>query len=468
MTSASAFEALVWARRQKVGGAGRKAVLNMLAEFADKMTWECFPGIATLAEATELDERSVRRALDRLEEDGFIDRRRPRRPDGTLGRYVIRLNPHGEQVVTSNVPPASSDSGDEENTIFNAEIDTKIDASDQRTKCPVDCATNSEPTQHLVGLDTDAPADMAPGGAASSGHCVRIQRTLCPVHIDELPLELPLPPNPQGAAAAFAGVAPADPADAGEAARDPTAEPARAAARAFAQGIAARIGTRAYASWFRAATIRRRTDGVDGFMIGLPGGFVLDMVRQRYAQAVEQAAAAALPLPAPASSTTSRHVMFFECAAARKEFEAASTAGALAASQDPQSSRRAQVQPKHARRKQLRRDGSAAERLEALVFALAVSWLTYGRWDEPRFGAAPGKPKFAPPRGAVARALSIFAAATAQETDDLEPAGSMAKRIAAHWRALDGEGRVILLRRARDLREVGASACPSTMAEDAA
>lgn len=79
-----------WAYEQRTGSPGRKHVLVALAEFAD-YEGVCRPGQQTLADMTEFDDRTVRRHLAGLEEDGFIERVERRRRDGTRTSDETRL-----------------------------------------------------------------------------------------------------------------------------------------------------------------------------------------------------------------------------------------------------------------------------------------------------------------------------------------------------------------------------------------
>lgn len=83
-------EAQTWAIKQRTGSPARKAVLMNLADRADE-AWSCFPGQKRIAEDTELGERTVRRALDDLEQAGLLLRFHRRRKDGswTSDRYVL-------------------------------------------------------------------------------------------------------------------------------------------------------------------------------------------------------------------------------------------------------------------------------------------------------------------------------------------------------------------------------------------
>ncbi|MER5223846.1 helix-turn-helix domain-containing protein [Streptomyces flaveus] len=80
---------MAWAFRQDISKPGAKLVLLALCDFADE-SWSCFPGQATLAAKTSQGERTVRRHLEWLEEQGFIASH-ARFSDGrrTSNRYTI-------------------------------------------------------------------------------------------------------------------------------------------------------------------------------------------------------------------------------------------------------------------------------------------------------------------------------------------------------------------------------------------
>lgn len=84
-----------WARRQTTGNPHRKAVLLLLADWADE-SWSCFPGQAKIAEVAEVSERTVRKAIADLEAASLI-RRQARYHEGmrTSDRYW--LNPSSDQ-----------------------------------------------------------------------------------------------------------------------------------------------------------------------------------------------------------------------------------------------------------------------------------------------------------------------------------------------------------------------------------
>jgi DNA-binding transcriptional ArsR family regulator len=92
-------KAMSWAWEQPAGGAGRKAVLLALADHAGE-DLTCYPSTARLAEKTELTAGTVRRYIDELEDAGLVSKiERRRRPDGTLGTWVYRLNQRAPAVT---------------------------------------------------------------------------------------------------------------------------------------------------------------------------------------------------------------------------------------------------------------------------------------------------------------------------------------------------------------------------------
>ena len=81
---------MTWAVKQKVGNATGKAVLMMLANYADA-EGRCFPSQETLASDSECNVRSVARWLSILERMGLIVREHRRRDDGYRTSDSIRM-----------------------------------------------------------------------------------------------------------------------------------------------------------------------------------------------------------------------------------------------------------------------------------------------------------------------------------------------------------------------------------------
>ena len=66
------YAAEQWARAQTVGNARAKQVLIELAHCLNGKTQQCTPGIAYLRQVTELNEKTITKATDYLQEKGFI------------------------------------------------------------------------------------------------------------------------------------------------------------------------------------------------------------------------------------------------------------------------------------------------------------------------------------------------------------------------------------------------------------
>jgi len=83
------FEAIAWAMKQPVGRSSTKFLLVAMAECVNDKSEEmlCFPSIAHLAKATEMDPKSVKANLLKLRELGFIEDTGDRK--GLTGRVVI-------------------------------------------------------------------------------------------------------------------------------------------------------------------------------------------------------------------------------------------------------------------------------------------------------------------------------------------------------------------------------------------
>lgn len=66
------FQAMKWALSEKLPKRSQKLVLMVLADHASQDDWVAWPGRASIAEKTNLDPTSVRRALRALETAGLI------------------------------------------------------------------------------------------------------------------------------------------------------------------------------------------------------------------------------------------------------------------------------------------------------------------------------------------------------------------------------------------------------------
>lgn len=97
------YQLTAWAVKQQTGSSTRKAVLMALANAASHHTGRCEPHIDVLAEETELNERTVRRALDDLTAAGFIAREMQHKANGHRAGYVYTF------PRLADSPPGSAD-----------------------------------------------------------------------------------------------------------------------------------------------------------------------------------------------------------------------------------------------------------------------------------------------------------------------------------------------------------------------
>lgn len=85
------FQAMAWAVKQKVGNATGKAILLMLANYADE-GGRCFPSQETLANECECSKRSILDWLQKFEDMGLLRRERRHGAGGYRRADVLTLN----------------------------------------------------------------------------------------------------------------------------------------------------------------------------------------------------------------------------------------------------------------------------------------------------------------------------------------------------------------------------------------
>lgn len=148
--------AVSWAKRQRTGDAVLKHVLIALADYADEDGF-CWPSQTRIAFDTELNDRTIRRALQKLEHKGFLDRqKRERRPDGSRQTDMIRL------AMQHPVTKSGSD------------LPTGLTVQTYRSQSPVNhhrTTTYPNPRQgtYLSGLGTALPDRPRPALATVNG-----------------------------------------------------------------------------------------------------------------------------------------------------------------------------------------------------------------------------------------------------------------------------------------------------------
>jgi len=96
--------AITWAWEQTTTSSGQRLVLIALADRADD-EGHCWPSAAWLARKCGLNERSVRRHLVTLEDQGLLQRERRHRANGELGVYDYSLPVEIIVVTTGHQRP---------------------------------------------------------------------------------------------------------------------------------------------------------------------------------------------------------------------------------------------------------------------------------------------------------------------------------------------------------------------------
>lgn len=85
------FQAMAWAVKQKVGNATGKAILLMLANYADE-NGRCFPSQETLAAECECSKRSILDWLQKFEDMGILSRERRHGEGGYRRADILTLS----------------------------------------------------------------------------------------------------------------------------------------------------------------------------------------------------------------------------------------------------------------------------------------------------------------------------------------------------------------------------------------
>ncbi|MEP1441755.1 MAG: helix-turn-helix domain-containing protein [Hyphomicrobiales bacterium] len=101
------IQAVAWAISQRVGSPTGKVLLMCLANYANEKG-ECWPSQKTISQEAELGERATRDWLRKLEDHGFIERRRRNRGDGSRTSDLIILNLSKQSEPAQETLPAKS------------------------------------------------------------------------------------------------------------------------------------------------------------------------------------------------------------------------------------------------------------------------------------------------------------------------------------------------------------------------
>ncbi len=124
------FEAMAWAMRQPVGRSSAKFLLVAMAECVNDKSEEmlCFPSISHLAQATDMDPKSVKANLQKLRELGFIEDTGDRK--GQTGRVVIY------RLKTPEIEPLSKKNEADQSAQISPVMSPNLDAFQESEMSP--------------------------------------------------------------------------------------------------------------------------------------------------------------------------------------------------------------------------------------------------------------------------------------------------------------------------------------------
>jgi hypothetical protein len=149
--------ASTWARRARVGNVTNKAILFVLADYANH-NHECWPSFERVAYEAECSISTVKRAIADMEKRGILRRERRRRPDGTLGSYLMVLSVQPEVNLTDGQPETNVSPGPELN-LTSGQSDLRSNTTPTRAQFEL-----AEPCK-LEPLEEAAAAAVAPAPA---------------------------------------------------------------------------------------------------------------------------------------------------------------------------------------------------------------------------------------------------------------------------------------------------------------
>lgn len=131
------FQAMAWAVKQKVGNATGKAILLMLANYADERG-ECFPSQETLAGECECSIATVARWIKHFEGSGFLTRSKQYGEGGyrRADRLRLRMNLPVTELPSAELPNSKSNltrHSDGAEPITEPIISSSLRSDDRRT-----------------------------------------------------------------------------------------------------------------------------------------------------------------------------------------------------------------------------------------------------------------------------------------------------------------------------------------------
>lgn len=143
------IEALMWAKQHKTGSPTRKAILIILANYADER-WSCYPSQETIAEQAECSSRTVRTVLAEWESTGLISRE-VRMKDHGRGRTSDRIFIHSDyDQPETDARPTGNSRPDQPEAVSGKE---KEEQKDEQNSCS--SAMNTFAGKKWIGTDGD-------------------------------------------------------------------------------------------------------------------------------------------------------------------------------------------------------------------------------------------------------------------------------------------------------------------------
>jgi len=275
----------VWCYNQVTGSASRRAVLNLLVLHANS-SWVCWPSVESIAKETEMNERTVRRALDWLNKHKLIRRTRRRKPNGEWDYYEYRIAPleAGALGLTPCEYDAEDCEDDSESCEDNAETapqEGEDGENRQRTESPVDSG-GEDPDPQDVG---EPPDTKSAGSGDNSGENSPSHRTLGTAATGPdarltLTGNLDSPLTPQGGESAADAASPAIAGGAATEGQD------RTVVDVFKDALRDCLGDAKYKSWFE--DLRCIAVGGWEVVLATSSQVRLDMIEQRYRHQVNE------------------------------------------------------------------------------------------------------------------------------------------------------------------------------------
>lgn len=138
-----------WAKTVITGGTTNKAILMVLADYANH-SHEAWPSFERVAKEAECSVSTVKRAVADMEARGLLTRQRRRQPDGKLGCYVLVLNVKPQVKMTAGQKP--------ELNLTSGQSDLRSNTTETRAQIELTEPCKIEPLEEAAAATAHAPA----------------------------------------------------------------------------------------------------------------------------------------------------------------------------------------------------------------------------------------------------------------------------------------------------------------------